>query len=207
MPPVTPSTRLPCGSSTHCLYSAALKFRLTKSAHAYSIRFRVQSFRRASQPWIAELWDTQAIFGATPTMRIAKRKAALTFWMRVEALAALIAISLAGCATGDPVASRPIEGPVRLGEIAAVDGPTVRPDWVIEDSRCPADVQCIQAGRLVIRSTVLGGGWSKEIDLTLGVPVPVADGMLTLIDATPVPVAGETSRSAARFTFKFQGGR
>ncbi|KAA8921395.1 hypothetical protein GIY21_20320 [Xanthomonas sontii] len=127
--------------------------------------------------------------------------------MRVEALAALTAISLAGCAAGGPVASRAIEGPVRLGEIAAVDGPRVRPDRVIEDSRCPADVQCIQAGRLVVRATVLGGGWSKEIDLTLGTPVPVADGMLTLTDATPMPIIGESAASAARFTFKFQGGR
>ncbi|WP_255432600.1 hypothetical protein [Xanthomonas sp. JAI131] len=118
-----------------------------------------------------------------------------------------MAIALAGCAAGGPVASRPIEGPVRLGEIAAVDGPRVRPNRVIEDSRCPADVQCIQAGRLIVRATVLGGGWSKEIDLTLGVPVPVADGMLTLVDATPVPVASETAASAARFSFKFQGGR
>ncbi|WP_409976380.1 hypothetical protein [Xanthomonas cerealis] len=116
-------------------------------------------------------------------------------------------VSLAGCAADGPVASRPIEGPVRLGEIAAVDGPRVRPDRVIEDSRCPADVQCIQAGRLIVRATVLGGGWSKEIDLTLGIPVPVADGMLTLVDATPVPIGGETAASAARFTFKFQGGR
>lgn len=122
-------------------------------------------------------------------------------------LALFAAISLANCAATRPVARTPIEGPVRLGEIAAVDGPKVRPDRVIEDSRCPADVQCMHAGRLVVRSTVLGGGWTKELDLTLGVPVPVADGMLTLVDATPVPVAGETSRSAARFTFKFKGGR
>jgi len=140
-------------------------------------------------------------------MRIKQRKAALAFWMRVELLAALMGVSLAGCAAGGPVASRPIEGSVRLGEIAAVDGPRVRPDRVIEDSRCPADVQCIQAGRLIVRATVLGGGWSKQIDLTLGIPVPVADGMLTLVDATPVPIVGVTAASAGRFTFKFQGGR
>jgi hypothetical protein len=140
-------------------------------------------------------------------MRIKQRKAALAFWMRVELLAALMGVSLTGCAAGGPVANQPIEGPVRLGEIAAVDGPRVRPDRVIEDSRCPADVQCIQAGRLIVRATVLGGGWSKQIDLTLGVPVPVADGMLTLVDATPVPIDGKTAASAGRFTFKFQGGR
>ncbi|UYK65057.1 hypothetical protein NG831_12460 [Xanthomonas sacchari] len=139
-------------------------------------------------------------------MRIEQRKAVPASWTKVKLLAALLAISFAGCAAGGPVAIQPIEGPVRLGEIAAVDGPRVRPDRVMEDSRCPADVQCIQAGRLVVRTTVLGGGWSKEMDLTLGVPVPVADGMLTLVDATPVPIASETAASA-RFTFNFQGGR
>ena len=88
-----------------------------------------------------------------------------------------------------------------------VDGPRVRPERVIEDSRCPADVQCIHAGRLIVKVTVLGGGWSKQIDLTLGVPVPVADGTLTLVDATPKPIDGNAAASAARFTFKFQGGR
>ncbi|WP_428695964.1 hypothetical protein [Stenotrophomonas chelatiphaga] len=140
-------------------------------------------------------------------MQTDQPKVAATVRTKLEALAALMAISLVGCAAAGSVARAPIEGPVRLGEMAAVDGPKVRPDRVIEDSRCPADVQCIQAGRLVVRATVLGGGWSKELDLTLGVPVPVADGMLTLVDATPVPVTTATDLSAARFTFKFQGGR
>lgn len=140
-------------------------------------------------------------------MKTDQPKVAAAVRTNLKALAALMAISLVGCAAAGSVARAPIEGPVRLGEMAAVDGPKVRPDRVIEDSRCPADVQCIQAGRLVVRATVLGGGWSKELDLTLGVPVPVADGMLTLVDATPVPVTGETSGSAARFTFRFQGGR
>lgn len=118
----------------------------------------------------------------------------------------LWAVSLAGCAATSATADAPIEGPVRLGDIAAVDGPKVRPDRVIEDSRCPADVQCIHAGRLIVRATVMGGGWSKQLDLTLGIPVPVADGMLTLINATPVPIAGASAR-AARFSFRFQGGR
>ncbi|WP_407469235.1 hypothetical protein ABFU38_05125 [Xanthomonas campestris pv. raphani] len=128
--------------------------------------------------------------------------------LRSLVLPTLWIISLVGCATTGPVTSSPIEGPVGLGEIAAVDGPKVRPDHVIEDSRCPADVQCVVAGRLIVRTTVMGGGWSKQIDLTLGMPVPVADGMLTLVDATPVPLSEEAvPASAARFTFKFQGGR
>lgn len=110
--------------------------------------------------------------------------------VRTLVLAPLVATSLAGCATGGPVASRPIEGPVRLGEIAAVDGPKVRPDRVIEDSRCPADVQCIHAGRLIVRATVLGGGWSKQIDLTLGIPVPVPMARWHWWTLPPCPLMG-----------------
>jgi hypothetical protein len=104
-----------------------------------------------------------------------------------------------GCAQ-----TRPIEGPARLGQMVGANGPRVRPDRVVEDSRCPAGVRCIQAGRLIVRATVLGGGWSKQVDLTLGVPVMVADGMLTLVTAT-VRRVNEAPRPY-RFTFNFQGG-
>ncbi|WP_311238922.1 MULTISPECIES: hypothetical protein [unclassified Xanthomonas] len=128
--------------------------------------------------------------------------------LRALTFAPLLVLSLAGCMTSGAGTSHPVEGPVRLGEIAAVDGPRVRPDRVIEDSRCPANVQCIHAGRMIVRATVFGGGWSTQVDLTLGIPVPVADGMLTLVDATPVPIGGKAvPASVARFTFKFQGGR
>ena len=140
-------------------------------------------------------------------MRINQRQAAFTFQTRAGALAALMALSLAGCAAVGPVASGAIEGPVRLGETAAVDGPRVRPDRVIEDSRCPADVQCIHAGRLMIQATVFAGRAPEQIELTLGVAAPVADGILTLVEATPVPIVGEAATAAARFTFTFKGGR
>ena len=82
-------------------------------------------------------------------------------------------IGLGACA-----AAGPVEGPVRLGQIASVNGPRVRADAVVEDSRCPIDVQCVWAGRLILRATVIGGGWSKQVDMTLGIPVAVADGRL-----------------------------
>lgn len=110
---------------------------------------------------------------------------------------------LAGCA-----GTRPVEGPVRLGQIASVNGPRVRADRVIEDSRCPLDAQCVWAGRLVVRATVLCGGWSRQLELTLGKPVTVADGSLTLVEATP-PRQTHKQRSKMlpyRFTFAFQGG-
>ena len=58
-----------------------------------------------------------------------------------------------------------------LGELAVLDGIGVRPLEVLEDSRCPASVQCVWAGRVRIRAEVSGAG-SRE--LTLGEPVAVA---------------------------------
>jgi hypothetical protein len=104
-----------------------------------------------------------------------------------------------GCAQ-----THPIEGPVRLSQMAAVNGPRVRADRVVEDSRCPVGVQCVQAGRLVVRATVFGGGWAKQVDLALGVPVIIADGMLTLVDATSR--RQNSGPRPYRFTFNFQGG-
>ncbi|WP_243649709.1 MULTISPECIES: hypothetical protein [unclassified Sphingomonas] len=103
----------------------------------------------------------------------------------------------------------PVEGPIALGQTAFVDGPKVRADRVIEDSRCPVDAQCVWAGRLVVRATVMGGGWSRQIELTLGMPVNVADGALTLVAASPVRRvdAHPAKGSAYRFTFEFRGGR
>lgn len=115
------------------------------------------------------------------------------------AFALLILPVLAGCAS-----PRAMEGPVRLGQIAYVNGPRVRVDRVIEDSRCPGDTQCVWAGRLIVRATVMGGTWSRQLDLTLGTPVDVADGKLTLVGAFPDRRTGKPP--SYRFTFSFQGG-
>jgi hypothetical protein len=119
------------------------------------------------------------------------------------AVVALIVFWLTG-----GTSARPVEGPVRLGQIASVNGPRVRAERVIEDTRCPADVQCVQAGRVIVQVTVFGGGWSRRFDLQPGVPVNVADGSLTLVGASPLPQATQlTDRLRSyRFTFSFQGG-
>jgi hypothetical protein len=96
---------------------------------------------------------------------------------------------------------------VKLGEVAYVGGPRVRPDRLIEDSRCPTDTQCVWAGRVVVRTTVLGGNWTRQIDLTLGTPVQVADGSLELLSVVPERRGGgPMAPEQLRFTFSFQGG-
>ena len=119
--------------------------------------------------------------------------------MKQIILAALL--GLAACAT---VPDRQIaNGPTApIGEVANLDGLTVRPLEVVEDSRCPALVRCVWAGRVRIRAAVSGNG-TRE--LTLGEPAAVSGGTLTLVDVRP----GKREPAAIpprdyQFTFTFQ---
>ena len=103
--------------------------------------------------------------------------------------------------------ARPIEGPVGFGQTAYVDGPTVTPLELLEDSRCPKEVNCVWAGQVRIKVRVAGGSWTKEMELVNAKPVHVADGALTLIGITPEKSQDTAiSLSDYRFHFQFQGG-
>lgn len=93
---------------------------------------------------------------------------------------------------------------VRLGETARLGGLSVRPVAVVEDSRCPSDVQCVWAGRLRLRAAVSGVG---ETELILGQALALpGGGSLILIAAAPAPrhrpPPGAESGPATRFTFR-----
>ena len=125
----------------------------------------------------------------------------------MKAAIAILAVGLLTGCVSPPASPQGIEGPVKLGQLAYVDGPRVRPDRVIEDSRCPIDVVCVWAGRVVLRATVFGGNWSKEVDLTLGTPAPIADGTLTLVTVEPARRSSDLADpQQLRFTFAFEGG-
>jgi hypothetical protein len=122
----------------------------------------------------------------------------------MKAVTLLFPLALAGCATMPPANAGPTAG---IGQVAYTNGLSVRPLQVVEDSRCPGNVQCVWAGRLVVRSEIIGGSWRQTRDLELGKGQQIADGTLTLIAAQPPKQAGaEIDPRAYRFTFDFQGG-
>jgi hypothetical protein len=111
----------------------------------------------------------------------------------------LAAALLGACASIPPAAAGPAAA---LGEVARVGSLRVRPLRVIEDSRCPANANCVWAGRLVLRARVETPGRSETRDLILGVPLDLEAGRLTLVTAEPNRVAGRAADpSAYRFTF------
>ena len=91
----------------------------------------------------------------------------------------------------------------RLGEAVSVDGPTVTPLRLVEDSRCPQGVQCVWAGRVVVSATISTPTMKLNRDLTLGEPFALADGTLTLADVRPGR-ARDTATPPADYRFGFR---
>jgi hypothetical protein len=124
----------------------------------------------------------------------------------MKAAALLAALALAACATVPPAAAGPTAG---IGQVATVGPLRARPIAVTEDSRCPINVQCVWAGRLVVLTEVEFAGGSQEFrgNLTLGQPFHYGPETITLVAVTPAKVAGqEIEPRAYRFTFRFGDG-
>ena len=93
-----------------------------------------------------------------------------------------------------------------LGQVGRVDGLSVRPIAIVEDSRCPINAICVWAGRLVVRAEISGGDWRQTRDIELRKPQPIANGQLTLIEASPSKMADQPiAPGDYRFTFAFEG--
>lgn len=119
----------------------------------------------------------------------------------------LAPLALTACATTpeQPEGERHLPT-AAIGETVMVDGPQLTVIELLEDSRCPADVQCFHAGRVRVRVAVHLGGGDRQLDLTLGEPVQVADGALELVAVQPPRTAEAIAPAAYRFSFRFDGG-
>jgi len=95
----------------------------------------------------------------------------------------------------------------RLGHTAHLGRVHVTPLRIVEDSRCPAQVSCVWAGRLRLLARIQTGHSRQNRELTLGTPVEVAGGKLELVTAQPRPSRdGKVPSAAYRFGFRFEAG-
>ena len=94
-----------------------------------------------------------------------------------------------------------------FGETIAVEGPLVTPRELLEDSRCPHDVQCVWKGRVRIMAQIDLGTRTEMLELTEGVPVQIADGALEMVEVSPEKTANwQIFTENYRFGFTFAGG-
>lgn len=71
------------------------------------------------------------------------------------------------------------------GKFSTGSGIEITPMGILEDSRCPVDVQCIQAGTVRLRTNVLTASGTSRTDFKLGETVSVGGQSVTLVTVIP----------------------
>ncbi len=107
---------------------------------------------------------------------------------------------LAACAVPSSNAIRTFTG--AIGGRIVLGSRTVTPLAVIEDSRCPANVQCIQAGTVRLKVRVEEGPLSREATVGLSQPAALEGAWLHLVVVCPPRGApGTVPHRGYRFIF------
>ena len=122
----------------------------------------------------------------------------------------LLLAALSACAT---TASAPAEDwpprttLLKIGQARNVDGPRIEVLRLLEDSRCPMNARCVQAGTVRIHVQFSSGPAARDAELELGRPISIADGSLELVEVRPQLMAGENVDPADyEFALRFMGG-
>lgn len=90
----------------------------------------------------------------------------------------------------------------KIGQKISINGVSITPKKVTYDSRCPKDVQCIQAGTVELGVLLESGSSNQNVIITLGKPFYFEGTMVTLTSVTPAKVSTKTiSETEYRFLF------
>jgi hypothetical protein len=91
----------------------------------------------------------------------------------------------------------------KLGETINMFGAHASVIEVVEDSRCPVNADCIQAGTVRVRTHATYGSLSQDVVLALNKPFTFGAHSGTLVDVQPVKMASHTI-VPAEYVFTFQ---
>ena len=98
----------------------------------------------------------------------------------------------------------PSEGEVTLyiNQEAVFPGVRIRPIDIVEESRCPSDVTCIQAGTVRVALLVVSGMGTSTNTMALGDEITTEAETITFVAADPDPISTSSiSKEAYRLTF------
>lgn len=91
----------------------------------------------------------------------------------------------------------------RIDQGASALGVKVVPLEVLEDSRCPADVQCIWAGQVRLRALLSSGLGTGEQIFTLFQPITTESEIVRLVKVEPAPRSGVVLKPG-EYIFEFE---
>lgn len=123
------------------------------------------------------------------------------FWQKYDIVGIMKVESYEELSSGIP--TEPVDSDItlELNKPVNVASTTIRVTAVTEDSRCPSDVQCIQAGRAVVALSVLSPSGASSKQLEIGGTYTTESLVITLIDVKPYPNSKvKTTDSDYRFT-------
>jgi|GEM_PF-2191312 len=104
--------------------------------------------------------------------------------------------------TGAVLPPRPMSVAVTLGETAETPHVAIKVIEILEDSRCPVDVQCIQAGTVRLTVELVTGMGTAEEEFSLGSFISTETATVTFEDVTPPKRSTEpVSENDYVFTF------
>lgn len=92
-----------------------------------------------------------------------------------------------------------------LNESVSAQGVSITPVSIEEDSRCPTDVTCIQAGQVRLKVQTVDGMGTSTTSITLGATDPITTEVVSiwLTEVLPVKVSTNLIEDAEyRFTFR-----
>ncbi|MFA5996371.1 MAG: hypothetical protein WC790_01455 [Candidatus Paceibacterota bacterium] len=104
-------------------------------------------------------------------------------------------------------AACPTSGPItleaRIGQEVSGLGVRIIPTELLEDSRCPVDVVCIQAGTVRVRARLISGLGEANQEFKLNQPITTETEEVTLIQVMPQPLAGVETKDSS-YVFRFE---
>ncbi len=95
----------------------------------------------------------------------------------------------------------PATAALAIGARATIRGTDISVLDLVEDSRCPVDVQCIQAGTVRVRVSV--ASYSLPFTLTIGQPQVVGGATITLVSVIPEQKHSQETVQSSDYRFTF----
>ena len=93
---------------------------------------------------------------------------------------------------------------VKIGDEIVLSGVTIKPTLILEDSRCPIDVNCIQAGTLRVETSLRSSSLEESLVFELNKELTFGNKTITLVSAEPEPVSTKMPYTLEDYSFVFK---
>ncbi|MDB5254645.1 MAG: hypothetical protein JWL92_21 [Candidatus Nomurabacteria bacterium] len=105
----------------------------------------------------------------------------------------------------DTRARGPERKTIAIGASAEVNGVIIKVNSLVQDSRCPTKVTCIQAGSVSVKATVSNGTVSTDHEFNSNTrPFAFEGYSIAIVDVTPVPTIAPNAIKLSDYRITFE---